>query len=103
MVAYVKFGSRRFVWDDCKAILNLEKHGIDFDEAASAFDDLRGIMFSDVLHSGEEDRYCLLGCDLKGRLLRVSFCYRDGGLTIRLISARRASRGECYGYYRNWG
>lgn len=98
MVARLQMNGRRFIWDDRKAARNIEKHGIDFIDAGAVFDDSRGMVFADALHSDEEDRHCFLGYDVKGRLLRVSFCYRSGDALIRLISARTASREERYMY-----
>lgn len=42
-----------FVWDLRRAATNLRKHGVSFDEAATAFDDRLGAYFPDSLH---EDR-----------------------------------------------
>jgi uncharacterized protein len=46
----------RFEWDSCKAANNVEKHGIAFEEAATAFGDLLGRIASDPRHSLDEDR-----------------------------------------------
>jgi uncharacterized DUF497 family protein len=86
----------RFEWDSCKAANNVEKHGIAFEEAATAFGDLLGRIASDPRHSLDEDRWVLLGQSLRGRLLAVMFVER--GDAIRLISARRATRRERKGY-----
>ena len=42
-------------WDEAKAISNVEKHGVSFEDAATCFEDLRVLMFHDVPHSGAED------------------------------------------------
>lgn len=41
----------RFVWDRRKATANLRKHGVSFEEAASAFDDELGAYYPDTLHA----------------------------------------------------
>ncbi len=54
-------------------------------------------MFStDNAHSATEKRERLIGQSLDGRLLVVTFTRRRG--TIRLISARRATKRERHGY-----
>ncbi len=47
----LEIGGMIFEWDDAKAALNLEKHGISFYEAASVFSDWNGILLPDVKHS----------------------------------------------------
>lgn len=90
---------RWFIWDDWKAALNEWKHGVTLLEAGEIFDDAWGIVREDLFHSQDEDRYTYYGYSGKGRLLRVSFCYCDGGATVRLISARVANRAEQRTYY----
>ena len=50
-----------FEWDANKAAANLEKHGVSFEEATSAFFDPLSSTISDPDHSFEEERYLLLG------------------------------------------
>jgi uncharacterized protein len=82
-----------FEWDDEKAVKNLEKHGISFEEASTAFGDPRSLTIDDPDHSTDEQRYVLLGRALTGRLLVVVHVERDEE-RIRLITARRANRRE---------
>ena len=84
----------RFEWDPAKAVANLKKHGITFDEAQSVFYDEFAIQFLDDGHSEAEDRFLMLGISAKARLLLVCHCERVLGNTIRLISARRATPRE---------
>jgi uncharacterized DUF497 family protein len=42
-------------------------------------------------HSGEEERFVLLGYSLQARCLIVSHCYCESDAVIPLISARRAT------------
>jgi len=81
-----------FEWDDEKAAVNVEKHGVTFEEASTAFGDLLSLTVDDPLHSENEDRYVLLGMSQAGRLLVVVHVDRDE--RIRLISARRANKHE---------
>jgi uncharacterized DUF497 family protein len=84
----------RFEWHAAKAASNLAKHGVSFVEAKSAFNDENGILIPDPDHSQKEDRFILLGLSLAVRLLVVCHCEREGGNTIRIISARKAGRAE---------
>ena len=80
-----------FEWDEEKAKENLEKHGIDFADAATAFSDTMALTMPDPA-SDEEDRFVTLGTDALERLLVISYTWRED--RIRLISARRATRRE---------
>jgi len=82
-----------FEWDSRKATTNLRKHGVRFEEAQSVFYDEFATQFSDDKHSSDEDRFIMLGISNQSRLLTVVHCVRDGD-TIRIISARRATRTE---------
>jgi uncharacterized DUF497 family protein len=81
-----------FEWDPEKARRNLAKHGLSFEEAATAFGDPLSITKFDPDHSEDEDRFVLLGASHAGRLVVVSHTHR--GERIRLISARLASKRE---------
>jgi uncharacterized DUF497 family protein len=80
----------RFEWDSKKAKTNLAKHGVSFDEAATAFDDKLGAYYPDKLH---ENRFILIGYSNKHRLLYVVHAEVDDD-TIRIISARKATKHE---------
>lgn len=80
----------RFEWDGRKATANLAKHGVSFDEAATAFDDERGAYYPDSLHP---DRFILLGVSRQHRLLYVIHAEVKAD-TIRIISARKATKHE---------
>lgn len=82
----------KFEWDAAKAAASQRKHGVSFDEAASAFLDQLAVSGPDPEHSLGESRYITFGMSSLGRLLVVSHTYRPGG--IRIISARRAARAE---------
>jgi uncharacterized protein len=85
----------RFEWDSYKEKLNLNKHGISFSEAKSAFYDLNALVIHDPQHSSpEEDRFILLGMTTSLKLILVSHCYRSNDEVIRIISARKADSKE---------
>ena len=88
-----------FEWDENKAAINVAKHGVSFEDAATVFDDRYARKMADPDHSGAEDRFVLLGLDVRADVLIVCHCYRDGG-AIRLISARRATKNEANSYWR---
>jgi hypothetical protein len=75
-----------------KAKSNLKKHGISFEEAATALSDPMAATGADPDHSISEERYVTFGVSEKGRLVVVSHTEKDE--TIRIISARKASKGE---------
>ncbi len=81
-----------FEWDPAKAATNVAKHGVAFDEAASAFLDPMALSGPDPDHSPTESRYVTFAYSRLGKLLAISHMYRPGG--IRLISARRVTRSE---------
>lgn len=90
----------RLEWDYRKAAVNLRKHGIRFDEASTVFDDPLAVIFPDEDHSIGELRELIIGHSVQGKLLIVSFTERDLG-TIRIISARFATRKETKDYEEN--
>lgn len=83
-----------FDWDEAKSRANIVKHGVSFEEAASAFEDENGVLIDDPAHSKSEDRFILLGMSQRARILVVVHCYRNEDAVIRLISARRATTRE---------
>ena len=85
-----------FEWNEDKARVNLGKHGVSFDEATTVFGDPLSITIFDPSHSYGEERFIILGHSHRHRLLVV--VHTDRGDTIRIISARRASRGERKSY-----
>ncbi len=82
-----------FEWDINKAASNQKKHGISFEEAQSVFYDDFAVQFYDD-NSESEDRFLMLGMSSEARILIVCHCERDSGNTIRIISARKATRSE---------
>jgi uncharacterized DUF497 family protein len=83
-------------WDSGKASLNLRKHGVGLEEAASVLLDPLALAQEDS-DSEQESRWVLIGLSAKGRLLTVVHTLRDEE-RIRLISARKATRKEAAHY-----
>lgn len=79
-------------WNARKAVANLRKHRVSFEEAATIFRDPLALTFPDPDHSLQEDREVTIGSTMKGHVVFVSHCER--GDRIRIISARLATRGE---------
>jgi uncharacterized DUF497 family protein len=85
-----------FEWDPAKAGENLAIHGVSFGEAEGAFADPLSLEMPDPDHSSDEERWILIGQSYRRRLLVVVFTER--GDSIRMISARLATRSEATGY-----
>jgi uncharacterized DUF497 family protein len=85
-----------FEWNDEKAKRNAAKHGVDFEEALTIFNDPRSLTFDDVDHSDDEPRYLCLGVSGQGRLLIAAFTETDE--VYRLISCRKATARERKAY-----
>jgi uncharacterized DUF497 family protein len=87
----------RFEWDDAKARTNRRKHGISFEIARHVFEDPDALMDQDRIEDGEL-RWQTIGT-VDGSLLllvahTVAFGDDEPDESIRIISARRADRGE---------
>lgn len=90
-----KIKGLHFEWDNKKALLNLQKHGVSFQEGRLVFEDQLRLIECDMAHSGSEKRYYCYGI-VKGRVLTVRFTYR--GEVIRIIGAAYWRKGkEKYG------
>ena len=91
----------RIEWDPAKGTRNLRHHGVSFEEAETVFSDDFAILMPDPDHSGQEDRFLLLGCSAGFRILVVVHCYREPNV-IRIISARKATPSERAQYGTRW-
>ena len=89
-----------FTWDEKKNRANQRKHGVSFEEAQTAFYDEKATVYYDPDHSEDEDRFILLGLSFRLRVLVVCHCYRASDTQIRIISARKADKGEQQDYGR---
>ena len=92
----------RFEWDPAKAAANARKHGVTFREALTVFSDELGLLLDDPDHSAVEQRFVLLGRSSALNTLVVVHCYREARDTVRIISARKASRPERASYEERW-
>ena len=81
----------RIVWHPQKARTNFLKHGVRFSDAEGVLFDPNALSREDKSARGEE-RHIAMGTDHLGRVIVVVFTYR--GSSIRIISARRATRRE---------
>lgn len=88
-----------FDWDEKKNEQNRKKHDVWFEEGQQVFDDPNAILYFDKDHSTpKEERFILLGLSSDARILVVVHCERDHGKTIRIISARKATKKEIKNY-----
>jgi uncharacterized DUF497 family protein len=83
-------------FNPAKARTNLRKHGVSFAHAEQALRDPMAFTIEDP-DSEDEQRLVTLGMDALGRVLVVVHTQR--GERTRLISARKASRGEAVQYH----
>ena len=83
-------------FDPAKARANLAKHKVSFAHAEQALRDPNAVTIEDP-DAQDERRFVTLGMDALGRILVVVHTPR--GDRIRVISARKASRGESGQYH----
>ncbi|KAF3984789.1 MAG: BrnT family toxin [Methylococcales symbiont of Hymedesmia sp. n. MRB-2018] len=86
----------KFEWDTEKERLNIQKHGVSFEQASYVFSDPYALNKYDEGHSQNEDRWLLLGKSLNEVVLVVAHTFRnnDGIEFVRVISARKATKHE---------
>ncbi len=82
----------QYEWGEDKARINLRKHQVSFQEAATVFNDPLIATQLDPAHTYDEQRYIAIGRSMRGRVLVVVFTER--GEKIRLISCRKATPRE---------
>ena len=90
-----------FEWDPAKARQNIQKHRVSFERAATVFRDPNQISVYDEEHSDNEDRWITLGLSQDGTPIVVVHTFQQMGessASIRIISARRATRSEIKQY-----
>lgn len=83
-----------FVWNSIKAKINIEKHRITFEEAATVFIDPIAEYFVDEEHSDNEERFVILGASSQARTLLVCHCTREDDNIIRIFSAREVTKND---------
>jgi uncharacterized protein len=80
-----------YEWDKAKARSNHKKHGVSFADAVVVLEDEQAITVAD--DNPNEERFITIGMDAFGHVLVVVYTWR-GEETIRIISARKATRAE---------
>ncbi len=83
-------------FDPAKARSNLAKHKVSFAHAEQVLRDPMAVTIEDPDAEGEQ-RFVTLGMDALGRVLVVVHSPRES--RTRLISARKASKGEVEQYH----
>lgn len=84
---------QRVTWDPKKNVANRQKHGLSLEDAATLF--TSGVDFIEIFdhaHSDAEDRFLAIGPTKEG-ILVVAWVEQPED-TVRIISARRATRAE---------
>lgn len=82
-------------YDLAKAESNFRKHGVSFNEAATAILDENALVMEDV-DSKDENRWILVGLSSEAQLLTVIYTVRDE--FVRIISARKSTKTEAKYY-----
>jgi len=82
-----------------KAKANLAKHSVSFEDALTVFSDALALIFDDDDHSTDEQREIIIGHSARERLLGV--CFTSQGESVRIFSARKATRKEREDYEEN--
>jgi uncharacterized protein len=85
-------------WDEAKRLANLDRRGLDFEDAYLVFDG-RPVTTAESLRNNE-DRF-VSTAEIGGKLYPVVSMWRDANQ--RIISFRRASRGEERAYRQIFG
>ena len=86
-----------FEWDEEKALTNLKKHKISFEEARTIFADPLLLTFVDEIHSDKEERFISIGLSESNRVLLAVHTEREENnevTVIRIISCRKATSTE---------
>ncbi len=87
---FYRLENLEFEWNLAKATINIEKHGVSFEEAAEVFLDPFYVVGD--ASANQENRSFALGYSLQDRVLLVVHVERF--TRIRIISARAATRAE---------
>ena len=91
-----------FEWDEAKAESNRRKHGVSFELAAEVFDDPYAVAEQDRVEDGEP-RWQTIGMVEGVVVLLVAHTVQEGepDETVRIITARKATRKERERYEEN--
>ena len=94
-----KLRMMNFTWDEAKRQSNLQKHGLDFADAAKVFGGPL-VLFEDKRQDYNEQRVICIG--LLDHLV-VLIVHVESDQDIRVISMRKADSDETDLYYKNAG
>ena len=86
-----------FEWDPEKARINILKHRVSFEQAASVFQDPRALSIYDKVHSEAEDRWITMGITSNHQIIIVNHTIKhmdDNSCLIRIFSSRKATDKE---------
>ena len=81
----------KYEWNEAKNAVNIEKHGIDFNNAHELFEGNR-LVFPDDRKDYGESRFLTVGY-IENRMMIAAYTQRSPG-TIRIISLRKANSRE---------
>ena len=86
----------KFEWNEEKSMLNLQKHGVSFEEAKEVFDDPFHISKLDYRFDYFQERWITIGNTKKDNILVVANMFFDenGEEIIRIISARKVNNKQ---------
>lgn len=87
----------QYEWDENKNKSNQQKHSISFEKAKEVFEDQNAVEFRG--NSSTEFRILRIGKTLSKILIAVVYTLRS--VSIRIISARQASKEETKSYLEN--
>jgi len=87
----------KYEWDENKNKSNQQKHSISFKKAKEVFEDQNAVEFRG--NSSTEFRIMRIGKTLSKILIAVVYTLRS--VSIRIISARQASKEETKSYLEN--
>ena len=85
-----------FNWDLHNINKSWNKHGVHYKECEQAFANEPQLIFEDIKHSQDENRYTLFGKTSSNRLLYITYTIRDN--QVRIISARDQNKQERKSY-----
>ena len=97
----LKLGDLLFTWNEKKEEANIHKHGIEFETAAAVFFDVDAVIrFNSIDDETGEERFDITGMAWPGMLfvVYVERITSNNDDIIRIISARRATKGEIKNY-----
>lgn len=85
-------------FDETKRLSNLQKHGLDFNDARRVIESGKTVTFEDRRFDYAEERFVTLG-PLRDQLVVVVTA--ESGTDIRIISMRKATKHEAALYHEN--